>query len=224
MSNSQTEYFQAPLLRKDAEMLDEPAGSNNVCWINQSDSESDSVCESIQKKPRVGLRGGGGRQYTLAEKLEARTVRGPSCWEVQGYANPHNGYTQIASHGPQHPDRVVVYAHRLAWRIANGDAEIPAGSVVMHACDNPRCVNPAHLSLGTQQDNIRDAVRKGRWAVRKLTDEDVATIRELRASGVQAKAIAARFGIGRSTVSDIARGVSRTERIGEPAPPRNGFA
>jgi hypothetical protein len=53
-------------------------------------------------------------------------------------------------------------AHRWSWTLANGP--IPDGMVVMHRCDNPPCVNPGHLSLGTQLENIADRVSKGRSA------------------------------------------------------------
>jgi hypothetical protein len=58
--------------------------------------------------------------------------------------------------GKQHTE----YAHRVAYVLAHGD--IPAGAVVMHTCDVPACVNPSHLALGDQGDNIRDCYAKGR--------------------------------------------------------------
>ena len=58
-------------------------------------------------------------------------------------------------------DGRLVYAHRLSWEWANGQ-RIPDGMWILHSCDNPPCVNPAHLSLGTQLDDVRDMDRKGR--------------------------------------------------------------
>lgn len=57
-------------------------------------------------------------------------------------------------------------AHRIAWELANGQ-EIPAGMWALHRCDNPPCVNPEHLFLGTQEDNEQDKVSKGRWRLAK---------------------------------------------------------
>jgi hypothetical protein len=75
------------------------------------------------------------------------------CWTWTGGRNSFGyGLTKHDGHG--------IGAHRLAWILTNGS--IPANLVVCHHCDNPPCVRPEHLFLGTQQDNIRDASRKGR--------------------------------------------------------------
>lgn len=165
-----------------------------------------------RRAPRVGLKGGRNRSYSLAERLAARTVRGEanSCWTFQGCHVGPNGYGQIVSSGS-----VRVYAHRAAWELANGRT-VPDGLKVLHSCDNPRCVNPAHLSVGTQQDNIRDSVRKGRWTVRKVTDDQVAELRMLATAGVSRGFLAAKFGLSKSTVRHIIAGRQRAERIGEP--------
>ena len=85
-----------------------------------------------------------------------------------------------------HINHRSVQAHRYSWRFYNGD--IPAGMFVLHHCDNPSCVNPAHLFLGTNQDNATDRVNKNRQTKgelhphHKMTNTDVAMIRKLFAS------------------------------------------
>ena len=104
-----------------------------------------------------------------------------------------------------------VYAHREAYEQANG--AIPAGLSVLHRCDTPSCVNPEHLFLGTQRDNMFDAVRKGRVSIifargennprAKLSDDDAAANRIALRPGELHREIAARFSISRSLVSLI---------------------
>ena len=97
-------------------------------------------------------------------------------------------------------------AHRLAWELANGP--IPVGLHVLHRCDNPGCVRPAHLFLGTNADNCRDKALKGRSlrgernAKAKLTEADVREIRRLGPTVAKAE-IAQRFGITRQQVVHI---------------------
>lgn len=76
------------------------------------------------------------------------------CWEWLG-ARANGGYGLFAV---QNPRRIT--AHRYSWELHNGP--IPAGMHVLHHCDNPPCVNPAHLFLGTASDNMRDMLAKGR--------------------------------------------------------------
>lgn len=153
------------------------------------------------RAPRTGLRSGKGKTYTAAELLWARTIKQPTgCWEVQGWALPHSGHVHISG-GRGKP---VLRAHRLSWELAHGP--IPSGLVVCHKCDNPRCVNPDHLFLGTQRDNIIDSVRKGRYNAfgkQKLNAAQVLEIRALAARGFRHKDIAARFGVKRHTVTGI---------------------
>ncbi len=84
------------------------------------------------------------------EHFWAMVAKGPSCWEWQGRRYP-TGYGRS---GHQ------VYSHRRSWEITNGP--IPRGLHVLHKCDNPPCVRPDHLWLGTHADNMHDRDRKGR--------------------------------------------------------------
>jgi len=112
-----------------------------------------------------------------------------------------NGYGVININGR------LAHVHRVAWELAKGS--IPEGAWVLHTCDNRRCVNPAHLWLGTQQDNIGDMVGKlrhnhgARNARAKLTVEQVRSIRQM--DGTQAE-IAERFGVSGSTICRVQSG------------------
>lgn len=129
------------------------------------------------------------------------------CWEGVGVARRPTG------HWIFHDSRTGsgIAAHRFAYELANGP--IPDGLVVCHACDNPPCVNPAHLWTGTQRDNIADSIAKGRTdhkgesnAAAKLTESEVRTIREMYESGRSQKWLAGLFGVTQANISMIVIG------------------
>lgn len=101
------------------------------------------------------------------ETFWARVERGDGCWEWQGSRNSH-GYGRVAGVGT--PGRLVL-THRIAWELTNGP--VPEGLYVLHHCDNPPCVRPDHLFIGTLKDNSQDAAQKGRLgqAGRRLSRE-----------------------------------------------------
>lgn len=99
-----------------------------------------------------------------------------------------------------------VFAHRVAWELYRGP--IPAGSKVLHTCDVPHCVNPGHLFLGTQADNVSDCRTKGRIVVPKGISASPEAVRDIRTKGKTQKEYSIQYGIARVTVSDIQRGKS----------------
>ena len=102
-------------------------------------------------------------------------------------------------------------AHRYAWTVFKGD--IPEGISVLHKCDTPSCVNPDHLFIGTQLDNVRDQIAKGRYPSRagtsnansRLSREDVAEIRRRTSIGEDRRVIAAAYGIYYRYVDRLAK-------------------
>lgn len=100
-------------------------------------------------------------------------------------------------------------SHRLSYIFTFG--EIPEGLCVCHKCDNPSCVNPNHLFLGTMKDNTQDMIKKGRAIIRKgekhhkakLTEEQVLEIRCLYKQGISQKDLAFKYNISIPTISQI---------------------
>lgn len=97
------------------------------------------------------------------EKLIGRCIKMPNgCWEYQGFKRkPPRHYGDLSYRG------TTWRTHRLAYHLSKG--AIPDGMVVMHACDNPPCCNPAHLRLGTHLDNMSECRAKGRYYYANLT-------------------------------------------------------
>lgn len=133
------------------------------------------------------------------------------CWEWIASKDPH-GYGQIRTGGPG--GGPLRQAHRVSYELHNGP--IPAGLLVRHTCDNPGCVNPDHLRLGTQADNVQDMIDRGRArggpprgernASSKLTEAQVVDIRNRYATGeVLQIELTKEFGVSQATISEIVR-------------------
>lgn len=141
----------------------------------------------------------GRRGYRVTPKQTrnfwAKVDTSGACWEWRG--GRVNGYGRFNIDGKQ------IGAHRVSYELAHGS--IPAGLDILHACDNPGCVNPAHLRPGTQLENMHDARNKGRQLV-KLTADDAKAIRNARALGLTFQEIANHFNISYAMAYKVVRG------------------
>lgn len=150
---------------------------------------------------------------------QPRDLAADACWPWRG-GRSRAGYGRMAVGGRR------LLAHRVAIVLATRET-IPRGLVVCHHCDNPPCVNPAHLFVGTQNDNVQDAVSKGRIASgddhgmrrrperravgerhgsAKLTAEKAELMRRMREGGATTAAIGEAFGVSQTTAADVVSG------------------
>jgi hypothetical protein len=139
------------------------------------------------------------RQYQVANN---------GCWVWISSLDPDGyGYFKGEMLGVKHKR-----AHRFSWSFHN-ESQIPAGMSVLHKCDNPCCVNPDHLRIGTQAENIHDRESRGRGADMrghrgpraKLTEYNVLEIKSLLESLTDSE-LAAKFNVARTTISNIKHG------------------
>lgn len=137
-----------------------------------------------------------------------------SCWEWRG-SMFRNGYGQ---------SNLIIgkirLAHRVAWILTSGD--IPSGMLVLHRCDNRACINPSHLFLGTDKDNMQDMIAKGRLPHRNhrkgaasvlsiFTPDQIRAIRQRRSEGATLTQLVKEFHAGKTTIARIVRGEAYTE-------------
>lgn len=144
---------------------------------------------------------------SLDVRFWKKVRRGKACWVWTGYKNPR-GYGIISAGGS--PIQLLL-AHRVSWVLSRG--EIPNGMCVMHKCDNPPCVNPKHLVVGTQAENLDDMRKKGRDRYRplfgennprhRLTDRSVLSIRK---SALSHRELGIMHGVARSTITAVKSG------------------
>lgn len=140
---------------------------------------------------------------TLRERFDAKWEPEPmtGCWLWTAGVNG-KGYGNVCSGGRG----AMLLSHRVSWAIHRGP--IPTGLCVLHRCDTPACVNPAHLFLGTHLDNARDRHRKGRSGSHKGTKNGRAKVLEfqvlaIRDSDMTARQLAEIYPVCRGTVYDI---------------------
>jgi len=134
-----------------------------------------------------------GRHNTVNDfwnKVNKETNTG--CWEWTGKLN-RDGYGGFTM------NHEAMHVHRWSMKLAGHDI---AGHVVCHKCDNPKCVREDHLFLGTQADNVKDMITKGRYVKpqSKLTDADLA---DIRSSKLSLKKIGSKYNISTCYASNI---------------------
>ena len=144
----------------------------------------------------------GSRFVAMDEKtrLLSKVVCDGDCWIWQD-AKCKDGYGKF-----QPVKGTTERAHRASWRIHNG--AVPSGMLCLHRCDVRACVNPAHLFLGTQKDNIADMIKKGRRGRpnAKINLAKATEIKQALASGVSGAVISRDLGITKAIVYSIKYG------------------
>jgi hypothetical protein len=147
------------------------------------------------------------KQYhgkTLRERFFLYACVREGCW-------PWAGSTDRDGRGKLNVGGVPQLAARIAYKLHYGD--IPEGKVVCHKCDNTKCVNPEHLFLGTQADNVRDMHEKGRARKRAVSGTahhnaklDADAVCVIRRSDASASQLAEQFGVSRAVIYDVRNG------------------
>ena len=125
-----------------------------------------------------------------------------SCWEWQG--------AKIKGYGSVRINNVALYAHRVSWELFFGS--IPEGKFVLHKCNNPACVNPYHLYLGDQYDNVHDSIEANTFGPLKLSSSDLEEVRALIDKNVPCAEIAHKFKVAYQTIWKISKGHTHAKR------------
>lgn len=120
------------------------------------------------------------------------------CWEwIPRNTKNGRGTFKLPGRGKR------IYAYRYSFELQNGP--IPKGVEICHKCDNPKCVNPDHLFMGTHADNMMDAARKGKMGMKLTIVEVLQIVADVR-SGTSKITAATKFGVSKTTIKDIMSG------------------
>lgn len=139
----------------------------------------------------------------IKERFESKIMPEPmsGCWLwLSAVKNENHPYGQFSIGNKKH------LAHRLSYQLYKGP--IPEGFSVCHNCDNPNCVNPDHLFLGTHGDNMKDMIKKGRGNKARgssggraiLSEDDVEKIRLEHSNGATKTSLGRKYGVDHSTI------------------------
>lgn len=145
---------------------------------------------------------------TLLRKFWSRVDIGEpnQCWRWKG-GYMVSGYGVLQCGRCHAPNSHREYAHRASYRLNVG--EIPGGLHILHSCDNPACVNPAHLRVGTPQENARDSAERARMPRgtrhhnAKLTEDKVSEIKARLKVGGSIAALSQTYGVSEWAIDDI---------------------
>lgn len=169
---------------------------------------------AVYSRRKGGMKAGGTWTMSPERRIArfwSKVDKSGECW-VYLYHRAPFGY------GMLWVNKHLVPAHRFSWELSNG--LIPKGLWVLHHCDNPPCVRPDHLFLGTPQDNVHDMIAKGRarYVARplkgeanpraKLTEVQVREIRAHLTAGQRYRDIARQYGVSSGLISHIASGIA----------------
>lgn len=171
----------------------------NYLTLNQA-----TEIRKLERAKLPNLRAYSFRLIPLRDRLYAQVFKTESCWIWLG-ALDRNKYGRLRARGRDH------YAHRLAWEFEHGP--ITTDFYLCHKCDNPLCIRPSHLFLGTQKQNIQDAKTKDRLAKGerhgrvKLTEHQVLEARQkYKSGGITHQALAHEYGVSRQTMTSAITG------------------
>ncbi|MFF6903484.1 HNH endonuclease [Streptomyces hydrogenans] len=193
-------------------------GSSQTCSIETCERRirRNGLCEMHDSRlKRTGTTDDPPKK-TLADRFWAKVDRRSpgECW-------PWTAAVNTCGYGVMRPEGrrtgPTVKAHRVSLMLTGVDIE---GMVIRHSCDNPPCVNPAHLSVGTKADNSADMVSRDRHArgsrsgTSKLTDAEIVEIRQRAAGGELHRVLAANYGVSRSTITQIVNNKTWRHLIG----------
>jgi hypothetical protein len=145
-------------------------------------------------------------RLSIESRLQKHIKKLDGCWVFTGSLDKDGYGVFNYGRGKQ------VRAHRMSYEFYI--SQIPKGYLVCHKCDNPSCINPSHLFLGSHKDNTQDMIKKDRKIClkgskhhySKITETDVLAIRQKRLLGLKLKNIGNEFAISFQTVSSICKG------------------